>query len=205
MSQPPSRKPRHALADPAAAGDASVDVPAQTGPADAADGAPVVVPHPARPADDVAGETVPAPAEVSPADGDPYSSGRDAADRFEADPFGGDRSDHERPSVPAQAGGALFEDAPTQAIPVVPRQRAAAPSFPGPSFPGPSDTLRPAQDTGRRGLRLPTLPDRVRPALPAALGLATAAILVLGVVSGVSGVSGVDDQAPVQAPPAATP
>ncbi|ANY07324.1 hypothetical protein [Pseudonocardia sp. HH130630-07] len=111
------------------------------------------------------------------------------------------------PSVPEQQSApdphrpapvASFEDAPTQVLPMIPRQRTGR-SGPPPVARRP-EPLRPAPAPVTRppgGLRLPELPQSVRPVLPAVLGAATALVLALGVVAGVNGAP-----APAPAPPA---
>ncbi|MBC3189643.1 hypothetical protein H7X46_00990 [Pseudonocardia sp. C8] len=110
---------------------------------------------------------------------------------------------------PAPAGDDLSGDAPTQALPVVPRPRDAdagrgyptavtVARLPEPFRPAPVHGLA-AAPASSSGFRLPDLPPTVRPMLPAVLGAATALILALGVVAGVNGAP---DPVPAPAPPA---
>ncbi|MEU6700463.1 hypothetical protein [Pseudonocardia sp. NPDC046786] len=206
MSETPSRKPRHALSD------TGPSVPVQHGPWDgpgagtgadatprasvpeqaaAPDVAPVDGPHTAA-APDGAPLDGPHPAAVpqpSPA-GDELFADREAPHA----PDGGPGAPApERADLPADPG-----DAPTQALPVIPRPRTdgdpSVARLPEPFRPGPVQGTA-GRPTGVPGL--PELPSKVRPVLPAALGAATALLLTLGVVAGVNGAP---DPAP--APPA---
>lgn len=106
---------------------------------------------------------------------------------------------------PSSPGDDLFEDASTQALPVIPRPRdgGSARGYPPVAVlaraPEPSVRGAAAPSTGSGRLRLPELPPTVRPVLPAVLGAATALILALGVVAGVNGAP---DPAPAPVPPA---
>lgn len=206
MSKPLSHQPRHALA-----GQASPGVPDRTGPSDAADGAtdpevpahagirPVAgVPEPSRPGDDVLAElgpearTEPRPQVPAPAPGERAGSGGYA---------------------PWVTG---VEELPTGAIAVVPAQRAGAPSRTASGYPSADlsarahppfaasepEGRRPATAPGAGSLRLPELPDRVRPVLPIVLGVLTAVVMALGVVGGVSVTDGPESPS---VPPATAP
>lgn len=106
---------------------------------------------------------------------------------------------------PSSPGDDLFEDASTQALPVIPRPRDAGSARGYPSVavlarrsePPVRGAASPSSGSGR--LRLPELPPTVRPVLPAVLGAATALILALGVVAGVNGAP---DPATAPVPPA---
>ncbi|MEQ3550475.1 hypothetical protein WIS52_08330 [Pseudonocardia nematodicida] len=136
-----------------------------------------------------------------------------------------------RPEPPASSGAPrgrapadvptapAVDDAPTEALPAIPRPRTpaggpAGPASTGPGPAGPAPAVArlpepfrsaPGQvEPPRTGLRLPDLPPTVRPVLPAVLGAATALVLALGVVAGVNGAS--SDPAPAPpAPPAPGP
>ncbi|GAA1852571.1 hypothetical protein GCM10009772_31820 [Pseudonocardia alni subsp. carboxydivorans] len=132
MSETPSQKPRHALTDTGG----TPSVPLR--------GGPVEVPSPARPGDDVVtgtgpGEQVALPAARLSSDADapvaadvPASSAPDSDTDTAAAPTPDAEPETPEPRAPRAAapdtapGGGSSDDAPTTALPVVPRPRDAA-------------------------------------------------------------------------------
>ena len=187
MSETPGRKPRHALSD------TGPSVPVQSGSREDLFGIGDADPGPAVP-------------EQSRVEG-PWDrqhdqdTDRDPAAAVERTAPATALSDRD-PVVPqpSSPGDDLFGDAgeaPTRALPAVPRPRdddagrsrpsiAAVAQLPEPFRPAPVQGA-PAGRSGSAGFRLPELPPTVRPVLPAVLGAATALILALGVVAGVNG------------------
>ncbi|MFP5069383.1 hypothetical protein ACLFMI_06935 [Pseudonocardia nantongensis] len=115
-------------------------------------------------------------------------------------------------SVPVQGGPRddPFGEAPTQALPVIPRPRddrdgaghpavATLARLPEPFRPAPVHAVPAAAPAGSGRFRLPELPWAARPVLAAA----TALVLALGVVAGVSGApdpAAAPPEAPVSGP-----
>lgn len=190
MSENPGHKPRHALSE------TGPSVPAQSGPRDAAAGG------------DLSGEDLFRPGGAAEAAGGPGVPEQATA----PEETGSARSTViPQPSSAGDdlSGDALFGDAPTQALSVIPRPRedgsargypsvAVLARLPEPFRPAPVQGAA-APSSGSAGFRLPELPPTVRPVLPAVLGAATALILALGVVAGVNGAP---DPASAPVPPA---
>ncbi|ALE72118.1 MULTISPECIES: hypothetical protein [unclassified Pseudonocardia] len=179
MSETPSRKPRHALSDTGPA------VPTQGGPRD----------------DEPAGVRADVPEQQA------WSPAEDRAERVEVPARPDVQATGDAPAVPqpAPAGDELFtphagdpaDEAPTQALPVIPRPRDDRASWRGPH--AVAQLPEPFRPAPVRGTTATVLPSSVRPVLPAVLGAATAIVLALGVVAGVNGAP---DPAPAPAPPA---
>ncbi|SFM56602.1 hypothetical protein SAMN05216207_1001100 [Pseudonocardia ammonioxydans] len=210
MSETPGRKPRHALSD------TGPSVPVQSGPPEDLFGTGDADPGP----------DVPEQSRVEGPFGQQHDqdqdhqhgrgqdADRDPAAAVERTAPATALSDRDpvvpHPSSPGddlsgdgglfRDGGDLFGDdgeAPTRALPVVPRPReddagrsrpsiAAVAQLPEPFRPAPVQGAA-AGRPGSGRFRLPELPPTVRPVLPAVLGAATALILALGVVAGVNG------------------
>jgi hypothetical protein len=140
----------------------------------------------------------------------PWSPAEDRAERVEVPARPDTQATGDAPVVPqpAPAGDELFtpypgpagdpaDEAPTQALPVIPRPRDDR--APGRRPDAVAQLPEPFRPAPVRGTTVTALPSSVRPVLPAVLGAATAIVLALGVVAGVNGAP---DPAPAPAPPA---
>lgn len=188
MSQTPSHRPRHALADQAAAGDEHRDTVPTVPARDGADG-PDAAAQPPAPREDAATGPDAEPAGVPVGDAVPRPAPpADDVVAPPADPSGDDAATRALPAIPRQRAGSVPYVGPAHP------PAAVAARLPEPVAPAPEWTWAPDRPGGTHatpsapGAGAPTSrADRLRPLLPAVLGAAAAVTLVLGVVAGVSG------------------